>query len=79
MGLSFVARSDCMGNAKASKSGTSYGKKLPAFLYVCGKREDTINNGCSVGESSRTALNKDYDIVSYHCSDSCNSLVCKGL
>ena len=50
MGLSFVARSDCMGNAKASSCGTSYGKKLPAFLYVCGKREDTIKQ-CSVGES----------------------------
>ena len=49
-GLSFVARSDCMGNAKASSCGTSYGKKLPAFLYVCGKREDTIKQ-CSVGES----------------------------
>lgn len=41
MGLSFVARSDCMGNAKASKSGTSYGKKLPAFFVYMWKREDT--------------------------------------
>ena len=68
-----------MGNAKASVCGTSTIRSSPLFLYVCGKREDAINDDCSVWESSRTALNKDYDIVSYHCSDSCNSLVCKGL
>ena len=52
-GLSYVARSDCMGNAKASKSGTSYGKKLPAFFVCMWKRKDTIKQ-CSVGESSGT-------------------------
>ena len=29
-------------------------RSSPLFWYVCGKREDTINNGCSVWESSGT-------------------------
>ena len=39
MGLSFVARSDCMGNAKASVCGTSDCKKLPAFFCMYVERE----------------------------------------